>query len=854
MNTESRPWLIELATPGSADGDDASQGNRSAKQLPADTLGLALSGGGIRSAAFSLGIIQALAKSGWLKHIDFLSTVSGGGYTGSFLGRFFDQTRAGNGLAGASGDTAPGAAQSRVAESLVDHQSLPIDWIRQHANYLAPTGAGEKLFNLSTYWRNLISLLLVLTFLFMAILGLPAAIGYNPNVVRLLESLHGVTGSISLVTMVFPSWVSPFWIHIAELSLWFGTVPLAFAYWLGSQDRNRRFVISYFFALLIFAIALLFATSQPVTLVVFLAAVGWTLLSWWVISKQEGSGDSTSQWRTALTRNQLTYWLSSSSAITVLLLLFAAVDSAGIWLASAIIFKQLCLTTLFTWIGSVVGFGIAATPVVRTLAWYLSSTGSESKGVINAILRIPYLPTFIVLFIAFLVPISIISMLIHLTYGLGYTYSSGLAATVVASIITLLLGSREARQFVNRSGPLTVYSARLARVFLGAVNPNRLRHLSGRDVSHVIEGDDVPFHQYQPHDAGGPLHMINVAVNETYDVISDRGGNARKSHNLAIGPAGMSISKGWHSTWNQEGKDSKPSLQPLVDHTSVHPLHARSGKPAQVEALSLRQWMAISGAAISPGEGRNTSAARALVLTLANVRLGYWWDSSLGLSLLTQVPLQSRIVCRFRHWLTNLFQGQSLLLSELRGRFGGPWKRFWYLSDGGHFEYSGAYELLRRRVPFIIICDAGADKSQSGEIMADLMRIARIDWGAELKDLADTSDETLQQLGVPAEVAGRLGPLADLLTEESGQSKKHASLLRVQYVGKNDSDAWNGRKHSWVLYLKSSVNGDEPVDILTYRSAHPDFPNESTLDQFFDEQQWESYRKLGEHVGSEMFV
>ena len=58
-------------------------------QLPEDTVGIGLSGGGVRSATFSLGVFQALARGECLHRIDFLSTVSGGGYFGSFLGRLF---------------------------------------------------------------------------------------------------------------------------------------------------------------------------------------------------------------------------------------------------------------------------------------------------------------------------------------------------------------------------------------------------------------------------------------------------------------------------------------------------------------------------------------------------------------------------------------------------------------------------------------------------------------------------------------------------------------------------------------------------------------------------------------------
>jgi predicted acylesterase/phospholipase RssA len=50
-----------------------------------DAIGLALSGGGIRSATLCLGVVQVLVACGLMKDADYLSTISGGGYTGSFI-------------------------------------------------------------------------------------------------------------------------------------------------------------------------------------------------------------------------------------------------------------------------------------------------------------------------------------------------------------------------------------------------------------------------------------------------------------------------------------------------------------------------------------------------------------------------------------------------------------------------------------------------------------------------------------------------------------------------------------------------------------------------------------------------
>ena len=69
----------------------------------------------------------------------------------------------------------------------------------------------------------------------------------------------------------------------------------------------------------------------------------------------------------------------------------------------------------------------------------------------------------------------------------------------------------------------------------------------------------------------------------------------------------------------------------------------------------------------------------------------------------------------------------------------------------------------------------------------------------------------------------------------------HAMLGEVHYDGA-------AQPGTLILFLKPSLTGDEPVDVANYRRQHPDFPQESTVDQYFDEGQWESYRKLGEHA------
>src|ERR1044072_4645571 len=118
------------------------------RAVPDDVVGLARSGGGIRSATFALGVIQALAKKNRLREIDVMSTVSGGGFTGSFLGRLFTRQ-----IIRLSEDPA-GRAQDIVQNTA----SAPLWWLRTNANYIFAAGAADFRSNLSVFWRNIFTL------------------------------------------------------------------------------------------------------------------------------------------------------------------------------------------------------------------------------------------------------------------------------------------------------------------------------------------------------------------------------------------------------------------------------------------------------------------------------------------------------------------------------------------------------------------------------------------------------------------------------------------------------------------------------------------------------------------------
>jgi hypothetical protein len=103
---------------------------QAAGPVPADAplVGLALSGGGIRSAAFNMGVLQALARNGLLARVDYLSSVSGGGYIASCL----TWLRA----------HVPASSLQRLGTvALANGSGTVLDWLRAHGRYLI-TGSG----------------------------------------------------------------------------------------------------------------------------------------------------------------------------------------------------------------------------------------------------------------------------------------------------------------------------------------------------------------------------------------------------------------------------------------------------------------------------------------------------------------------------------------------------------------------------------------------------------------------------------------------------------------------------------------------------------------------------------------
>ena len=218
--------------------------------------------------------------------------------------------------------------------------------------------------------------------------------------------------------------------------------------------------------------------------------------------------------------------------------------------------------------------------------------------------------------------------------------------------------------------------------------------------------------------------------------------------------------------------------------------------------VTLGSLVAISGAAANPNMGFHTSPAVAFLLTFFNVRLGWW----LG------IPDRLTGIKRF----FNL----PYVFFELFGT-ADPNDAYVNLSDGGHFENLGLYELVRRECDLIVVGDGEQDDKYVFESLGMAVRKCRIDFEAEIT----------------------IDPQPVRPVTEGGLNGRHWLVGKIAY---------KSGKVGYLLYLKSSFTGREPYDVQQYRLANPEFPQQSTADQFFDESQFESYRQLGKHAAEEL--
>jgi hypothetical protein len=215
--------------------------------------------------------------------------------------------------------------------------------------------------------------------------------------------------------------------------------------------------------------------------------------------------------------------------------------------------------------------------------------------------------------------------------------------------------------------------------------------------------------------------------------------------------------------------------------------------------------------------GYNSSPGVAFLMALLNVRLGWWLANPRGGN-----PDYAEAKPPFA--LRPLFMEMFGLTSET--------ERWIHLTDGGHFENLGLYEMVRRRCRVIVVSDAGCDSDYSFEDLGSALRKIWID------------------LGVRIDLHG-LDRLRNRFKERSSSATEEPQWA-IGDILYGDADGGNSQ-NGLLLYFKLGLQGTEPMGILSYAIAHPTFPHETTQNEFFTESQFESYRMLGSEIAERAF-
>jgi hypothetical protein len=953
--------LLRPRPDGGAGPDQVTPASRPAvlaRAGAADLTGLALSGGGVRSATFNLGVLQALGEQQMLRDVDYLSTVSGGGFIGGWLSKCIREKH--GDVRAVEAMLTPGAAGEAVQAEPVE-----IQFLRQYSNYLSPRAgvfSADAWTLIGTYVRNTgLNLAMLLAWL-CALLMLPrfavwmvnrivsddgpwtswsdpawmlgtAAFMFAVFCIALSisskpESSRGrrwfpVNQGAVLWYINFPLLLSGFlvsiglWRHggvmpaLLEVSMsrqldlrlgWLFAPGLVYFIvwacgWYLAHDRTspyRRagYVVCGAGAALVVSIMLggtiefapgLVEHALPhdratgvarywgpgAAGVLVVAAIALALPTW--RRKQHVKPDLSR----ADVNEGLSHFLSAMMALTVgtLLLLCGlawlpnparhpilnnalALTTFGMPLMMTLFSVTMTLmiglvgplysdasrewwsrqgawTTIFS-LAWLMMFGAAFfLPPLLHWAWLTyeplanagtaigwmamtwlglkagsgGATGLMGVGMsrLELLARLaPYVFTLgIFALLAALVQDSVAPPTLACpTPTLACVYASHASATLATSgralsagflvclFAAVLLGWRVD---INKFSLYMLYRNRLVRAYFGASSAHRKPHpFTGFDP------DDDP--QLADLQDQLPYHIVNTSLNLVSG--EELAWQTRKAASFAFTPrfCGFEMPLMPAQGANVALHDAqRGTYRPTRQYAS------RAGRGIDDDAkVRLGMAVALSGAAASPNMGAHSSAPLNFLMTMFNVRLGRW------------CPNPRKAMWKRTSPPIGLFS----LIAELFGMTNAD-ANYVYLSDGGHFENLGIYELVRRRCRLIVAVDVASDKRLAFEDLGNAIRKCATDLHVTVE-----LDVSRMELVKGTDLCG---------------ASCAAGTIRYSHV---DAGGIDGT----LLYIKPAIVGDENADVLNYRKAHPDYPHQSTADQWFDEAQFESYRALGYHI------
>jgi hypothetical protein len=721
-------------------------------------IGISLSGGGNRSSTFCLGALQAINAAGILNNVNYLSTVSGGGYIGTAMTV---------GMSANGGEFPFGQTGVDIGETLETRH------LRDTSRYLIPNGFRSVISALTIYLRGIVmNVIIILPFLIAA-----AAV---------LVWLKPDTASLAMPW----SWTAWFWAVIREAAmpasmlglmivaglLAFYAVCVSIVPIIELKARQR----------VAFGAAVVMSVFGVIVLIELHL---WILRMMFVyehaITASPGSSHGVAQVKDAFiaTISQAVAWLTPLVlAVLPFLKSIAAKASSetsggfsgglakwasriALLLTAAVVPLLLWLTVLQLayWGIAIVGCAPAPRPeCVMVHSW------THAPAFIGGLAHDGLVPGW-------------------LPHGVWPSY---LLAAAGLLLFWPFLN-------VNSNSLHQLYRDRLGAAFLMrrcATKPDTLEPADTFDLSEI--------------GLCAPYHLINAALNVPGSSFANRRGRNADFFLFSRNFVG-SEATGYVPTKMAEKVN---------------------------DGLNIGTAMAISGAAAAPNMGMASLRPLSATIALLNVRLGRWFRHPLD------TPRDVDKPAWVRWWRGK--PGPRYLLREAFFKSGtnvvdptteAPVSSgFVFLTDGGHIENLAIYELLRRRCAVIVAIDGEADPEMTYGSLVQLERFARIDLGTRI--VIDWDAVAVRSRAVSEEVKKDI---------RSAQPGPHVAIGLIDYPG---IDGWPERESGVLIYIKSSLSGDENDYVMAYKAAHPSFPHETTMDQLFTEEQFEAYRALGEHI------
>lgn len=734
-----------------------------------DWRGIALSGGGIRSSTFCLGALQALAAHDLIKAFDYLSTVSGGGYIGCSLQWWWNKYP---NLYSSSPDTFPyGSTDPRQ----IGGRSQNLAFLRNNGEYLAP-GSGLAL------WT---AIAVVIRSIFLnLVVWIPLIAALQAGVIWASQWLVGL----------------PFF-----QGDWFGYVhgqPI----WKGNEQAGvldstvpAVYVIALYLAYFLLGILALLS------------------LVFSFLSRLEGE-----RWKNFWIAFGLIGFTAAAVSFIKLFELIHITGATGLPAPAAI----LCLTGLSGLTLAVRG-GIELLRNAETSAGYsarraLEWVGGRLARPIVLLLIFASVPFAYILAKDFQGPVGLFGLASGIGSALYGHYSSlrNWAPSVVTSV------------FASIGAALFLYGVIFVCYYL-AVNYfiHELSYYGGMAVVimlfisllslYVVNVNHIGLHRFYrdrlmeafmpPHEAVATETVVSSPVADTLAVSKlAPAANLEGTIPFPIINTNAILIRDADRTRATRGGASF-AITPLYSGSEATGW-IRTDKYADGQgAISLATAMAVSGAAANAnagyvGTGLTRNPLISLLMQLTNVRLGLWLSN----------PKRSKHRAP-RH----IHPG---LTYSLLGVGYSSDSHFLELSDGGHFDNLGVYELVRRQTKLILVCDGEADKEISYAGLVSVARRIAEDFGARVEFAPGLGPERLtptDDMGYPSGVKGAKWPYL---------------LARIDY---------GGGQFGLVLYIKATMNPDLSFISKGYKGKNPDFPHQTTADQFFEAEQFEAYRELG---------